>query len=232
VDENVTAGGAYFRKQDWAYEQVRAQILSGEIPAGRPIGQEDLAESLNISRIPLREALSRLKAEGWLEGLPHRRMVVPELSLDGARDIYAGRAALESTLARFAAAAGPHASLTAARAALGEQRAAFDAGDLARFRSLDRDFHMGLYALADMPQTMSAASQLYALGERYVGLYLGTVDRSGESLAEHATILEAIEAGDTATAERLTREHISRGLVVLEDFLLPESSDPSPESDR
>lgn len=232
MSETSIDGATYFRKQDWAYDQVRAQILSGGIPAGKPIGQEDLADSLNISRIPLREALSRLKAEGWLEGLPHRRMVVPALSLAGARDIYTGRASLESTLARTAAAAGPHAPLAAARGVLDRQRHASDTGDLPGFRALDREFHMGIYALAGMPQTMSAAAQLYALGERYVGLYLGTTDRSGESLAEHARILDAVETGDADAAEALTREHISHGLVVLENFLLPAEPPPSEMSDE
>lgn len=214
-----SAPGAYFRKQDWAYDQVREYILRGTIAAGARIDQEVLAKSLNISRIPLREALSRLQAEGWLDGSPHRRLVVPMLSLDGARDIYTGRGSLEPTLAARAASRGPHGELSGIRALLDQQRVAFAAGDMDQFRTLDRDFHMSVYDLAQIPQTLKAAAQLYALGARYVRLYLGTPDRSGASLSEHADILEAVEQGDAARAEELTRTHIMHGLDVLHSLL-------------
>lgn len=212
----------YFRKQDWAYDQVRELILSGELAPGTRVDQETLAGRLGISRIPLREALARLEAEAWLEGQPHRGVVVTENSLDDARDVYAGRIAVESTLASVAAGTADEAALAPVLEALEKQRALIDAGAAAaEIQALDADFHMGVYELARMPKTLSAARTLYSMSGRYVRLYLGEADHSVVSFHEHEQILQAVTAGDAEAAGRLTREHIGRGLATLEQRLYP-----------
>lgn len=211
------------RKQDWAYQNVREQILSGELPAGARIEQEALAASLGISRIPLREALARLEAEGWLVGEPHHGVAVSKNSVEDARDIYASRMAVESTLAAMAAKNSRHRGfLDGAREALGQQGHLLSNGTAEKFHRFDSEFHMGVYELAGLPKTLAVAKTLYSMSERYVRLYLGESFRSADSFREHCQILQAVEQGNADAACELTRAHIARGLSVLEERLLPE----------
>jgi len=205
-----------WRKQDWAYEQVREWIISGELVPGESIDQEQLASVLGISRIPLREGLARLIAEGLLSGLPHRQLSVSELSAADARDVYCSRHALETTLATAAAARAGIADFAGVQRLLTSQRELVAAGSSGDFRRLDRQFHFGIYELADMPKTMGAASSMYSMGERYVRLYLADPQRSATSFNEHEAIFNAVKAGDSAEAGRLTGEHVAKGLTLVE----------------
>lgn len=213
-----------WRKQDWAYEQIREWIITGELVPGERIDQEQLASALGISRIPLREGLARLIVEGLLSGQPHRQLTISELSLADARDVYGGRRALESTLAEAAAQQTEGADLSAIQEALETQRGLLDAGTSDDFRKLDRRFHRAIYQLAAMPKTLAAANSLYSMSERYVRLYLADPERSRSSFEEHEAIFAAIKTGDAADAARLTSEHVAGGLSLLEERFLPPES--------
>lgn len=205
-----------WRKQDWAYEQVRNWIITGELAPGARIEQEQLASRLGISRIPLREGLARLIAEGLVSGRPHQQLMVTELTLADARDVYCGREAVESALAAEAATRAGHADIEAIDAILKQQKELLGTGEPEEFRRLDREFHTAIYAMAGMPKTLNAAVSLLAMSERYVRLYLSDAKRSTASFHEHAAIFDAIKKRDSVKAARLTREHVARGLMTLE----------------
>lgn len=226
VLDSLTRGhvtpNAGWRKQDWAYEELREWILSGQLKPGTRVDQEQLAGVLGISRIPLREALARLVAEGWVSGLPHRRMIVSDLSLDDARDVYGGRHAVEAMLAEAAARNAAEADLGHVRDVLERQRTLLAHAAPHEIQQLDRQFHIGIYEVAGMPKTLTAAANLYSMAERYVRFYLSTSERIEASFHEHVAILNAVEKGDTSTARKLTQQHIDRGLEVLENRFLIE----------
>ncbi|MEE1802078.1 GntR family transcriptional regulator [Streptomyces sp. JV176] len=206
------------RKQDWAYQQLRERILTGALAPGEQLSQEALAGELGISRGPLRDALSRLAAEHLIVDRPHQKSIVAEVSVADARDIYNGRAALESVLAAAAAQAafGERGSLAADFGLLLErQRIAVSLGDTAQVRLLDRQFHDALYALAAMPATLAALDQLRAKSDRYVALYLADAHRAQNSVDEHTAILDAFLGGDAEQSAALTRAHVLSGLGVL-----------------
>lgn len=208
-----------WRKQDWAYEQLREWILSGQLQPGSSLEQEQLAEILGISRIPLREALARLMAQGWVSGEAHRRLTVSELSLADARDIYSGRKVLEGLLAEEAASKIQGGDLVEARSVLDQQQAVLEEGDRGDIQRLDREFHLSIYQIAQMPQTLSTAMNLYSMAERYVRLFLSNRSHIQSSFAEHMAIYNAVEAGDVALAGALTFEHVVGGLGMLEENL-------------
>jgi DNA-binding GntR family transcriptional regulator len=205
-----------WRKQDWAYEQIREWIITGELLAGQPIEQEQLAAELGISRIPLREAIARLSSEGLLTGRAHQKIVVSELTIDDARDVYSGREALESILAARAATVATTTELDAISAVLAQQEELLENGTPDDLRRLDRLFHHAIYASAGLPKPPGAASTLFALSQRYVRLYLSDRSRSRTSYREHAAILDALRSRDSELAALLTRQHVSRGLASLE----------------
>jgi DNA-binding GntR family transcriptional regulator len=213
-----------WRKQDWAYEQIREWIITGELAAGEPIEQEQLAAELGISRIPLREALARLTSEGLLAGRAHQKIVVSELTIDDARDVYSGREALESVLASRAARVATADDLAAIATVLAQQAAVLDDGTPDDLRRLDRLFHHAVYASAGLPKTLGAASSLFAMSQRYVRLYLSDRSRSRSSYREHTAILDALKSHDSELAALLTRQHVSRGLAALEPSISTSSS--------
>lgn len=207
-----------WRKQDWAYAQVRDWVISGELEPGTRIDQVELAGRIGISRIPLREALARLIGEGFLTDARHQRLIVTELSLLDARDIYCGRANLESALSGEAArnaAAAPE-ELAQIADTLDSAELLLESADTEQFRTLDRAFHEGIYRMANMPKTFGAASAMYGMGERYVRFYLSDRSRIATSHAEHVKIFKAVEAGDVDSATKLTRIHVTTGLALIE----------------
>src|SRR5512133_2211345 len=83
-----------------AYEFLRGQILSGELPPQSRIREREVAAQLGISRTPVREALTRLKSEGLVDSSPRRGAVVCQIELDEIDEIYEIRAALERLVAK------------------------------------------------------------------------------------------------------------------------------------
>jgi DNA-binding GntR family transcriptional regulator len=205
-----------WRKQDWAYEQMREWIILGELPSGARIDQEQLASQLGISRIPLREAIARLTSEGLLHGKAHQQLVVSELSLEDARDVYCGRQALEGALASQAAQHASPDDLIQIEDVLREQESHLGTGGPDDFLKLDHRFHHLIYTTARTPKTLNAAASLFAMSQRYVRLYLSDPARSVTSFREHTAIFAAIKLGDAETASRLTIEHVATGLASLE----------------
>ena len=206
------------RKQDWAYRQLRERILTGRLVPGELLSQEALAAELGISRGPLRDALSRLASENMVVDRPHQKWIVAAVSEADARDIYNGRAALESMLVAAAAQSPAHrrdGCDGALADLLDRQHAAASEGDPARLRAVDRTFHDTIYSLADMPASMAALDHLRAKSDRYITLYLSDSGRAHTSLEEHTAILRALRRGDAEQSAALTRSHVLGGLGML-----------------
>ncbi len=85
-----------------AYRHLRNEIISGRLAGGVSIRQEYFAEILSMSRMPVRDAIKRLHAEGLATILPNRTVIVTQLSADDVTEIFAIRAALERLAVRFA----------------------------------------------------------------------------------------------------------------------------------
>jgi DNA-binding GntR family transcriptional regulator len=194
---------------DQVYAAVRGAILSGELQGGARLRQATLATQLGVSRTPLREALRRLATEGLVVLEANRGASVATHDLAGMRDAWLARLALEPGAARLAAERGDAPSLAAMRAAIAAQRA--DADDADRSFEANREFHLALVAAAGNPHLMRFAEMLWVprIG---VFIYRTQADDGGRVLGwadEHERILEAVSAGDSERADRLTREHIA-----------------------
>src|SRR5512143_1313775 len=134
---------------------LRERILRGDFPDGDPLRQDALADELGVSRIPVREALRQLEAEGLVTFNPHRGAVVSSLSLGEIDELFELRAQIEGDLLRRAI---PH--MTAedhARAAeiLDAYELALHKGQVPVWGALNWQFHSTLYAPADRELTMS-----------------------------------------------------------------------------
>jgi len=202
-------------KAESIYQVLRDEIVSGALAPGARLDQEWLAGRLDVSRMPLRQALGRLEAEGLIENRPYKGAVVSPLSLAEMEDIYAARRELEGMLAEIGTRRASAATLNQLESFVDEQAEALRHGDMGRFVQLDRSFHLTLYAASNYRQATSIVERLCAQSERYVRIYATTNRGAEASLAEHREILARCRAQDAETCRQLIEAHVQRGFTVL-----------------
>jgi DNA-binding GntR family transcriptional regulator len=193
---------------DQAYELVRNRILSGEFGPGAPIRQDVISDELGVSKIPIREALTRLEQDGLLSSYPNRGYVVRALTAEEANEVFALRLKLEPEAVAEAALRASDAQREEARAALSalesELRRVSAGDDVA----LNRRFHMALVRPGGGLVTSHLIERLHLLAERYVRLHLpGREDRAN---SQHRQILEAWLQRDGSEVKALSRKHIKQ----------------------
>lgn len=192
---------------------LREAILSGAIPPGTPLRQEELAATFKVSRMPIREALRQLEAQALVDFEPHRGAVVVQITLLDAMDNYAIRAALEPQALRHSI---PH--LTEQDFALAEEilTEIDQETDPGRMGELNRRFHMTLYAQAGLPRLIALTEQHLATADRYLRFHLAAVGDMGQD--EHRAMLAACRARDVTSAIAALARHHNRASEAMRAY--------------
>jgi DNA-binding GntR family transcriptional regulator len=195
---------------DHVYDALRERILSGDIPRGTRLRQVSLAEEMGVSRTPLREALRRLSAEGFVEFSPNQGATVSQLDLGDMRHAWTARLTLEPAAARLAAATADGPAITRMRRAVEQQRAAAD--DRAASFAANREFHLALVAASGNPHLTRFSEMLWVsrIGAPIFSAQAADAPPGETSVwaDEHDAITDAVQARDADLVERLTRAHI------------------------
>jgi DNA-binding GntR family transcriptional regulator len=209
------------------YENLRQSILDGTLEADTKLNQDALAQELGVSRMPVRESLGRLEAEGLVVFEPYRGAFVAPLTLEELEQIYLMRLALEPLLARLGAQQLHReeidqlqkacqrmvSAVQVARQKIKDETDAGDAasiirsGQVALFQQV-RVFHETLYAAADKPLILTQVQSLRAMAERYIRRYLTLPGRLAHVVRNHQELLEAASQHDPARVEHLVREEL------------------------
>jgi DNA-binding GntR family transcriptional regulator len=188
---------------------LRDRILAGAVPGGTALRQEALAAEFGVSRIPLREALRRLEAEGLVNIQPHRGAVVAELPLEDADELFSLRALLESDLARRAV---PHLTaddIVALETAAHAFERAMESEDVAHWGDANQALHLALYRAADRPRTLEIVNRLHQQCDRLLRLQLlRTIGGGDRAIREHRAIVNSARAGDAEGTAELIHQHI------------------------
>jgi DNA-binding GntR family transcriptional regulator len=198
-------------KSDVVVAALRESIITGELPAGTPLRQRDLAEEFGVSPTPVREALRRLEAEGLVESDLHRGATVIRASMGPSEENYEIRAVLESLAAKLAAGRIAAAGLARLEQLHGEMLAC-PGGDPA-LAGLNRRFHFEIYEAANSPILLALLRLLWSSFPLSSGPQMARP--LAESVAEHGQILDALSRGDAVACERLVREHILAAVRYL-----------------
>jgi DNA-binding GntR family transcriptional regulator len=190
------------------YEVLVELIVAGTLGPGEHLVESELARQLGVSRQPVREALHRLEAEGWIDLRPSQGAFVhvpTDREVDELLDV---RELLEGATARLAARSATPESVAALRETWREGAAAVESGDLTRTVAANNDFHAAVAEIAGN----AVLAELSEIVARRVRWYYRQVApaRGHESWAEHAEIVAAIEAGDEDKAGGLARMHTER----------------------
>lgn len=201
---------------DVIYGALRDAIIRGEIEEGEPLRQDTIAQMFNVSRIPVREAMQRLEAQGLVVSERYKGVVVASLSDEQITEIFQFRALVEPKAIAMAVPLMSEQSLQKAQ----HYCDAFAAEtDPTRWGDLNRDFHTALYADCDKPFFLSMIAKTNDLVERYVRLVLYLTQGMRHAVAEHQAILDACKARDPKMAAELTREHIEKASTTLVTYL-------------
>lgn len=197
---------------------LRELILSGDLAPGSRLGEVELAERLGVSRTPVREALSRLAAEGIVEVQPNRGARVATWTVAELEGVFDLRSAIEPELTAYAV---PQASPADVDELEELAQRMVDVGcpgpgqDLDALVPLNRAFHERLVALADHPAL--AAALAGAIRPPIVLRNFHAYDEASlrRSLAHHVEIVAAVRAGDATWARAVMTAHIHNARAVM-----------------
>ncbi|WP_328306134.1 GntR family transcriptional regulator [Actinomycetospora sp. NBC_00405] len=206
------------RASERALADLREAILTGDLAAGAHLGEVELAERLGLSRTPVREALTRLAAEGLVETTAHRGARVTSFSRDDLDAIFDVRRALEP---RATARAADHATaddledLAALADRMLEIGAPGPGQDLDALVGLNRAFHARLLDLAHAPALAAALAGVVHTPVVTRTFHAYDPASLARSLAHHVEIVAALRAGDGDWAGAVMASHIGNARAVM-----------------
>lgn len=183
-------------------DDLRRRILAGELEEGTQLLQEQLAAEFGISKVPIREALHQLEAEGFVIQQFHRGATVAGLSPDQIMEVFELRAQIEIWLLELAMGNATLDDVIAARAWADKIAKAEDPAD---FPELNWQFHEAMYRPAGKPFVLDHLRKLHSHAERYVRMQLSPDLNKEEIIRGHEELLELYARKDPKAKERLLK---------------------------
>lgn len=190
---------------DQIVAELRRRIIAGELVEGTPLRQEALATELGVSRIPIREAIRQLEAEGFVQSEMHKGTVVRSLSLAEIQELFDIRIHLETWLFEMAIPRLTTVELQAAEELIEE---AMIAGNVENWGDLNWQFHETLYAPSHRPVALKLLKSVHDNANRYINLHIAVKKDTDRELADHRAILAFARLGDVRGAVESLRVHI------------------------
>jgi DNA-binding GntR family transcriptional regulator len=198
----VALGEAVFRS-------LCEALQTGSYRAGDRLREEEVAQRLKVSRTPVREALGRLAARGFVEPAGGRGLIVRSLDISEVLELYAMREIMEGAAARLAA---EHASAPEIDALRDIEQAFTDEDDAAEMAKLNRTFHEAICRAARNRYLDNASGELQDWIALLGPTTFSVTGRPSTSHREHHAIIDAVAARDGDKAEKLARAHIREAL--------------------
>jgi DNA-binding GntR family transcriptional regulator len=210
--DTATVDGEATSLADRAYVQLREEIITAALAPGTLLREEELTGRLGLGRTPVREAIQRLRREGYVTILPRRGTLVSEISITDLAAIYEVRTRLESWGARLAAERAGAADRQEAEQLLTALEAV-RADDYEELLRTDRRIHRFAYRCAKNPFLAETLDHYHNLSLRILHLamrrYPALTPQLDDVVHDQRALLEAIGRGDGDAAERVAAAHIS-----------------------
>lgn len=205
------------RLSDMAYEAIREAIASRRIKPGEWLREEALAQEMGVSRPTVRDALTRLVAEGLAVHEPYKGVRTLAIRTEDVVDVYEMHALLEGLAVELAASRLSDEELAQMRELLPNTVPGADLHSVERAREANREFHWIAIRASGRRHLMRHLEQLWELIVTYALLHTGTerVESAKQDLAHHTALIEALEARDGKRARETITEHLEHGLATL-----------------
>lgn len=198
--------------EEMVYSRLEEEILSGELQCGTALGEIALSKRLGVSRTPVRSAIHRLAEEGLVEVVPNRGATVIGINTADLIDIYRIRKRLEGLASSLAAERITKEELDNLAETVELAEFYIKKNDTEHIKELDTVFHSIIYKASGSRFLSRTLSELHRKIKSYRKRSLSVPGRLERSEAEHREILEAIKAGDSEMADKLTSLHVQRAL--------------------
>lgn len=208
-------------KQEFVYRTLRDEIMSCELGPGQRLVIDDLAKRLEVSAIPVREALQTLQSEGLVQSVPHVGATVSPISRESIDEVFAVMEGLEIVATRAAA---ERMTDDDARA-LGEIVAGMDEaaaeGRHEEWADLNTRFHTSISRLSAMPMLQEMTERVLARWDRVRRYYFSgvLVHRIEQAQGEHRELYEAMKKRDYAFLETAVKKHNRGAHVAYAEYL-------------
>jgi len=173
----------------YVFENLKKTIISGRISPGQRLIESRIADALDISRTPVREAIHKLEREGYLKKLPRGGFAVLGMSRKDIEETFGIRSVLESYAARLAAIKHKEEELEPLEAKAEKYLVCLNRGEMDALPKINTEFHDLLYVMSRSPK----------------------LEKMISDLKDHKLMLESIRKRDADGVEKLVREHILRG---------------------
>lgn len=204
----MTSGIHRSRLADQAYELLKERILTRQLLPGQRLSVPAIAEDLELSRSPVREAVQRLVQEGLGTERPHSGAVVASADLPALVDLYLVRAELEGLSAQLAAGAGDALLVADLESIQVGHEQAHEAATRSQMIRADVDFHARVLRSAGNPELTRMLEPV--LQRMLLGMLEADRDWPVQAIAEHREIIAALRSGDAEQARRCMTAHVLR----------------------
>lgn len=200
------------------YDELKKNILTGEITPGTRLMEVEMAEEMGVSRTPVREAIHKLEKEGLVNIEPRKGSYVSGISLKEMVDTLVVREVLESLAAELAAANQDKEGICRLEKMTSEYRDAIIEGDMEKIIHVDEGFHSAIVEMSGNRALIQLFEPVQELALRFRYLYYDNFKRYENMPTEHMNIVEAIRSGDVETARSVADYHVKK----LKEFVIRE----------
>jgi len=200
---------------DSAYDYLKQAIVKGDLPPGQRLIESQLSGQMEVSRVPVREAVKRLEQEGLVERAGLRGFVVKNLTKNEIEETLGIRALLESYAAYLATEHISDSILKRLEESIVAYREALEAGNTEKLMQLNTQFHEIIYKAAGSSKLYSLINSFRDAINRYRRPLLTCPDYARVSLRDHEEMFEAMREKDKKRVEDLVKKHILRGMDII-----------------
>ena len=213
---NVSSlGAASVTHADRAFFYVRDSILMGTLSPNQRIHQSDLAQKLGMSLVPIREALRKLEAEGFVRILPRRGVYVSPISRGEMEDVYAIRLVLEPIATKESVLRITDQEVEMLAELISRMEVALHSRDYSELLELNQRFHFAIYGASGRNYLCSLISHLWENSARYRTSYIQIPERANQAHEEHKEILMAVQERSVERAVQAVHNNIRQTMLGL-----------------
>jgi DNA-binding GntR family transcriptional regulator len=225
-DSSFSSMSAQARQQAIVNE-IRHQIFSGQLSPGDRLVQDDLAKHFNVSRTPIREALSELKQEGLIDFSSYKGASVARVSIENLVDIYTVRIALESHASFLSTQNANDKLIEELSGKMEKMGKAFRENDFEQLVKSHNEFHLTIYRAAETPLLYELILRYVSLCNVYQRMSLKIGRGAKDPINEHFDIIHIMQYREADAVAALMRSHLSQTMNELKSALISEFSEGS-----